>query len=99
MAAVRNARTGRPRRVASRWGASWQVLQGLEIHSLEPGWTAIEALVLMKCLDEEGHATWACRTTHRLNREELLGALLVHTDVLRRELAGEWLDDDGDDRP
>jgi hypothetical protein len=72
-----------------------EVLQGLEIHPLETGWTAIEALVLMKCLDEEGHATWAYRTTHRLNREELLGALVVHTDVLRRELADEWRDDDG----
>jgi hypothetical protein len=70
-----------------------EVLQGLEIHPLETGWTAIEALVLMKCLDEEGHATWAYRTTHRLNREELLGALVVHTDVLRRELADEWRDD------
>ena len=76
-----------------------QVLQGLEIHPLEPGWTAIEALVLMKCLDEEGHVTWAYRTTHRLNREELLGALVVHTDVLRRELADEWLDDDNHDHP
>ncbi|MEW6471155.1 MAG: hypothetical protein AB1679_02705 [Actinomycetota bacterium] len=73
-----------------------EVLQGLEIHPLEPGWTAIEALVLMKCLDEEGHVSWAYRTTHRLNREELLGALVVHTDVLRRELADEWIDDDSD---
>jgi hypothetical protein len=64
-----------------------EVLKGLEIHPLDAGWTAIEALVLMKCLDEEGRVTWAYRTTHRLNREELLGALVVHTDVLRRELA------------
>jgi hypothetical protein len=46
-----------------------EVLQGLEIHPVEPGWTAIEALVL------------------------------VHTDVLRRELADEWLDDESDDHP
>ena len=76
-----------------------EVLKGLEIHPLEGGWTAIEALVLMKCLDEEGRVTWAYRTTHRLNREELLGALVVHTDVLRRELADEWLDDDNEDHP
>ncbi len=75
------------------------VLKGLEIHPLEPGWTAIEALVLMKCLDDEGRVTWAFRTTHRLNREELLGALVVHTDVLRRELADEWLDDENEDHP
>jgi hypothetical protein len=76
-----------------------EVLKGLEIHPLEAGWTAIEALVLMKCLDDEGRVTWAYRTTHRLNREELLGALVVHTDVLRRELANEWLDDDNEDHP
>lgn len=73
-----------------------EVLQGLEVHPLEPGWTAIEALVLMKCLDSDGHVSWAYRTTNRLNREELLGALVVHTDVLRRELADEWFDDDSD---
>ena len=31
--------------------------------------------------------------TARLNREELLGALVVHTDVLRKELRDEWDDD------
>lgn len=50
----------------------------------------MEAFVLVKCLDEEGDATWAYRTTHRLNREELLGALTVQVDVLRKELRDEW---------
>lgn len=67
-----------------------QVLKGLDVHSLEPGWTAMEAFVLVKCLDSEGDATWAYRTTHRLNREELLGALTVQVDVLRKELRDEW---------
>lgn len=63
------------------------------MHPLEPGWTAVEALVLIKCLDEDGHPTWLYRTTHHLNREELLGALIVHSDVLRRELRDEWDDE------
>ena len=67
-----------------------EVLSGLEIHELEPGWTAIEALVLAKCLDESGNSSWAYRTTNRLNREELLGVLIVHADVLRQELLEEW---------
>lgn len=66
------------------------VLRGLEVHRLEDGWTPLEAFVLMKCLDEAGEPTWSYRTTHRLNREELLGALVVHVEVLRRELAGQW---------
>jgi len=65
------------------------VLPGLEIHPLTTGATAMEAFVLIKLLDGEGHSTWAYRTTHSLNREELLGALVVHVDVLRKELLDE----------
>jgi hypothetical protein len=70
------------------------VLQGLEVHPLERGWTAMEAFILVKCLDESGDTAWAYRTTHRLNREELLGALVVHVELLKRELVSEWIDDE-----
>jgi hypothetical protein len=69
------------------------VLRGLEIHPLEAGWTPVEAFVLVKCLDETGETAWSYRTTNRLNREELLGALIVHSDLLRKELVGEWEDE------
>ena len=46
----------------------------------------------MKCFDEEGHSVWVYRTTAVPNREELLGALIVHTDLLRKELSGDWGD-------
>lgn len=69
-----------------------EVLAGLEVHPLEPGWTALEAFLLVKTLDEEGRTSWAYRTTNRLNREELLGALVVHVGLLRRELLDEWSD-------
>jgi hypothetical protein len=70
------------------------VLRGLEVHPLEPGETAIEAFVLIKVLDSQGDTGWSYRTTNRLNREELLGALIVQVDVLRKELRDEWDDDD-----
>jgi len=70
-----------------------QVLRGLELHPLEPDETAIEAFVLIKVLDADGEVGWSYRTTNRLNREELLGALIVQTDVLRKELRDEWDDD------
>jgi hypothetical protein len=73
------------------------VLSGLEIHPLEPSWTPMEAFVLVKCLDQDGDPTWAYRTTHRLNREELLGALIVQVDVLRKELLEEWGGEDEDE--
>jgi hypothetical protein len=70
-----------------------QVLSGLEVHALEPGETALEAFVLLKVLDREGDITWSYRTTNRLSREELLGALTVQVDVLRKSLRDEWDDD------
>jgi hypothetical protein len=69
-----------------------EALAGLEVHPLEPGDTAIEAFVLVKVLNSEGHSTWAYRTTNRLNREELLGALIVQVAVLKKELRDEWDD-------
>lgn len=68
----------------------YQALGGLDVHPLEPGWTALEAFVLVKCIDESGKTTWAYRTTHLLNREELLGALIVHVALIRKELLDEW---------
>lgn len=70
------------------------VLRGLEIHPLPKDWTALEALVLVKCLDEGGHTSWCFRTTHRLNTEEVLGAIDVHAEVLRRKLVSEWEHDE-----
>ena len=69
-----------------------RVMAGMTLHPLPEGWTPVEALVLMKCLNEEGHSVWVYRTTAVPNREELLGALIVHTDLLRKELADEWED-------
>jgi hypothetical protein len=70
-----------------------EALSGLEVHPLEPGATAVEAFVLVKTLDEDGDVAWAYRTTNRLNREELLGALVVQVAVLKKELRDEWDDD------
>jgi len=70
------------------------VLPGMTLHPLDAGWTPIEALVLVKCLDEDGDPTWAFRTSNPLNLEELLGALTVHTELLRRRLVRRWDSDE-----
>lgn len=70
-----------------------QVLNGLEVYPLEQGETALEAFVLLKVLDRDGDVTWSFRTTNRLSREELLGALIVQVDVLRKSLRDECGDD------
>jgi hypothetical protein len=71
-----------------------QVLPKMGLHALPEKWTPIEALTLIKCLDEEGRSGWCYRTTSPPNREELLGALIVHTDLLRKELLDEWDEDE-----
>jgi hypothetical protein len=72
-----------------------EVLPGMAIHPLEDGWTPLEAFVLVKSLDEHGQSSWSYRTTHRPNREELLGALIVQTDLIRSELGAQWDNEEG----
>ena len=67
-----------------------EILGDLSIHPLEPGWVPTEAFLLIKCRDEGGAFSWAYRTTHAPNREELLGALVVHVDLLRKEIREDW---------
>ncbi|HEX2312090.1 MAG TPA: hypothetical protein VHJ17_00015 [Thermomonospora sp.] len=69
-------------------------LSGIRVLPLPEGWTAIGAIVLVKCFDKEGHASWAFRTTDGLSEEELLGALTVRTDLLRRDLLEAYGGDD-----
>ena len=72
-----------------------KVLPGMTLHPLPNGWTPVEAFALIKCLDEDGDATWVYRTSAKPNREELLGALIVHSDLLRKELLEEWEGESG----
>jgi hypothetical protein len=74
-----------------------EALPGFEIHPLVSGWTPLEAFVLIKSLDGHGQSSWSYRTTHKPNREELLGALVVQTELLRQELVGQWDEDDEDE--
>jgi hypothetical protein len=59
---------------------------GFEIAPLPAGWTALEGVVLVKCLDEDGAPTWAFRLTEGLNHEEMIGAMTVQLDLMRDEV-------------
>ncbi|WP_051468288.1 hypothetical protein [Actinomadura oligospora] len=67
-----------------------EALTGLKVVPLPEGWTGLEAIVLVKCLDDKGHPSWSFRVTDGLNEEELLGALTVRTDMLRRDLLDSY---------
>ena len=73
-----------------------QVLPDFKLHPLEPGWTPLQAFVLVKSLDEEGGTAWSFRTSEQFNLEELLGALVVQVETLKRKLTKSWEDEDPD---
>lgn len=70
-----------------------EALHGLRIMPMPEGWTPLEGIALVKCIDEDGDTTWALRTTDGINDEELLGALVIRTDLLRRDLVRAFEDD------
>jgi hypothetical protein len=71
-----------------------EVLAGHLIHPLPDGWTALEAFLLIKCMDDDGDSSWSFRTTNALNLEELLGALTIQVETLKRTLVGNWSNED-----
>jgi len=72
-----------------------EVLPGQAIHPLPEGWTPIEAFILLKCMDDDGDSAWSFRTTNPLNLNELLGALTIQVETLKRKLVDGWTEDDG----
>lgn len=66
------------------------VLPGLTVHGLEEGYSWEFAYVLLRLRDPDGDIAWSYRTSSPPNREELLGALQVQVDLLRKELLEEW---------
>ena len=71
-----------------------QVLRGLEISAIPSGWTAVDAVCMVKCLNPEGKPMWALRLTEGINEEELLGTLMIHTELLKRDMLADWSDED-----
>lgn len=51
-----------------------ELLAGIRLLDLPPGYQVLEAVVLLKCLDEDGHLAWVQRWTRGLHLIEVLGA-------------------------
>ena len=65
-----------------------QVLNGIEILDLLPDSIAMDAVVLVKCLDEDGDPCWYTRYTEGLSTAETIGALTMALDLCRDEARG-----------
>ena len=70
-----------------------EVLRGLTIGALPEGWTPIDVVCVVKCLDPDGQPGWAIRQTESVNDHELLGTLVLEIETLKRDLLDEWEDD------
>ena len=70
---------------------------GFAIAALPDGWTALEGVVLIKCLDVDGTPSWAFRHTYGLNHEETIGALTVQLDLMRDEIADLFKTDESEE--
>jgi hypothetical protein len=66
------------------------VLRGLTVDELPEDWTPLEAILIIKCLDEEGASQWAWRSTGALSNREIIGALAVQLDIARQQAVEEF---------
>ena len=66
------------------------VLSGVTIHPLDEDEVVVGAFVLIKVLDKDGDVGWSFRTSEPPNKEELLGALTVQVDLVRKSLLSDW---------
>ena len=67
---------------------------GFSVAALPEGWTPLEGIVLVKCLDEDGRETWSFRHTEGLSDEEAIGALVVQLDMIREQVVDQFRAED-----
>jgi hypothetical protein len=76
--------------VADVLGAEFRLLP------LPDAWTALDGVVLVKCLDDEGRSGWAFRTTEGTNDEEIIGALTIQLELWKAKAVEDYLPRDLD---
>ena len=70
------------------------VLRGLSIDPLPDSWTPLEVSCMVKCLGDAGKPEWALRMTHGLNDKELLGALVIQVELLKKDILNDYVEED-----
>jgi hypothetical protein len=67
-----------------------EVISRMSFDPLPEGWTPLSAAFVVKCLDEDGNAGWSFRTSADMNDEELLGALIIRTEILKQNIVSAY---------
>lgn len=66
---------------------------GLEIAELPQGWTPLEAIVIVTCLNEEGETTAVIRSTEGMMPWEMLGLVEVAKHEWLTDEHNRWSDE------
>jgi hypothetical protein len=74
-----------------------EVIGNLEITQLPPTYMPLEAVMMIKALDEEGEITWIRRRTKDLTAVEELGAIEAARVVMRVHIQENFIPDTEDD--
>ncbi len=70
---------------------------GLEAEPMPDGWTPLEAVVVMKCLDETGEVALLTRSTEALRSWDAVGMLTAALDTQRDDVRANFISDDDED--
>jgi hypothetical protein len=57
---------------------------------LPEGWKAETVFTLIKLRNQAGETSWAWRSPGITNHEEVFGALIVQTELMKQRLLEEW---------
>ena len=70
---------------------------GLDVDPVPDGWTPLEAFVVLKCLDEEGHVALLARPTDGIASWDAIGMLTAALDTQRDQVRAGFISDDDED--
>lgn len=78
---------------------SQPAVYGLGLDPMPEGWTPLEAFVVLKCLDEDGHVALWTQSTEGVMSWDAVGMLTAALDTQRDDLRQGFIREDDDDDP
>ncbi len=73
-----------------------EVLNGLTLVPLDPGTVALECVVIVKTIDEDGDPSWSLRYSETISPVEIIGALDVMHSHQKLQFENNWQPDEDD---
>lgn len=73
-----------------RYVPAEELIRGLELMELPPGYTPLAGMLFLRVLDEEGELAWIYRYSKDLSNQECLGAAQVAAALLTRDIVNAY---------